>query len=664
MHAFTHEFLEYVPIGICAFDANGRLTSVNSEAMRALGGNVQLGVTETEMLHGFRLYDPAGTLVPLDSYPVTRALRTKTEIPNEEIVLETPGGQRVIFLLSVRTVLNPDGTQKGAIAAVRDITAWRNSENAYRESEARYERAARAGKVGVWDFDVRTGELYISPLLKELLGYTEDELPNSMEAWCHLVHPDDVAPMIANTQARLAGTDRSYEIECRRMHKDGSYHDFRVRGSIIRAADGTPLRITGSDTDITDQKRIDSELREAGRRKDEFLAMLAHELRNPLAAISNAAQLLTMPEMADMADWCRDVIERQVGQLTRLIDDLLDVSRITRGKIELRTEIIDPATVIYRAIDAVKTQMRERNHTVNVDVSSSMPRIDGDPTRLEQVLVNLLTNAAKYTPEGGTVEIAAQQDGDDIVIEVRDNGMGIGADVLPKVFDLFAQDKRSLDRSLGGLGIGLTIVERLVSMHGGTVFASSDGPGKGSVFTLRLPVAIDQKLTVAPVVRTLAAAPRMILIIDDNHDNATGMAALLRRAGHRVVTAHEGTRGVELVEEHRPDVVLLDIGLPGLDGYEVARRVRAHATVQPVLIAVSGYAQDADRRHSSEAGFDHHLAKPVDMDELVDLIALTTSNGMTTDKSTSRNSESALAAGVNGTGHHGVERRSTTQSQS
>jgi PAS domain S-box-containing protein len=643
MDRFSQEFLECVPIGICAFDAGGRLTSANSEAIRSIGRPIEPGITEAEMLEGFRLYDPTGALITPRDFPIARALRNRREVLDEEVVLEGANGGRAIFMVSARIVLDESGVLKGAIGTVRDITAWRHSENAYRESEARYERAARAGKVGVWDFDVRTGELYLSPLLRELLGYSIEELPNSMEAWCHIVHPDDVAPMIANTEARLAGGNTDYEIECRRRHRNGEYRTFRVRGTIIRDDSGAPVRITGSDTDITEQKQVDEELREAARRKDEFLAMLAHELRNPLAAISNATQLLTMPGMEDLADWSRDVIERQVGQLTRLIDDLLDVSRITRGKIDLRLETLDPSTVLRRAVDAVQPQMRELDHTLTVAIESPLPPIDGDPTRLEQVLVNLLTNAAKYTQRGGLVEVSARRDEGDVVFSVRDNGMGIPADVLPNVFDLFAQDKRSLDRSLGGLGIGLTIVDRLVSMHGGSVSAESDGPGAGSTFSVRIPASANPLGTTRTPMTIGQHRPRTILIVDDNVDNAMGMAVLLRRAGHTVSAAHEGNGAVELVAELEPEVVLLDIGLPGLDGYEVARRIRSRFGSTPLLIAVSGYAQEADRRRSREAGFDHHLAKPVNMTELLSLIAAGSSRLDI--------HESAASAGAGATAH-------------
>jgi PAS domain S-box-containing protein len=621
MQRFTSEFLNSVPIGICAFNADGTLLTANAETAALLGIPVESGAREEEMLAGFRLYEPSGMLIAPDDYPIAVALRERRNIQDREIIIERPDGRKMIFLLSARLIRQSTGDYKGLIATVRDITAWRNSENAYRESEARYERAARAGKVGVWDYDVRTDELFISPLLRELVGYDEVELPNSMDAWCNLVHPDDVDAMVANTEARLADGSIDYEIECRRLHKCGEYRDFRVRGTIIRDSDGTPLRITGSDTDITEQKRADEELREAARRKDEFLAMLAHELRNPLAAISNATQLLMMPDMEDLAGWSREVIERQVGQLTRLIDDLLDVSRITRGKIELRIDTLAPAAVVRRAIDAVRPQMEEQRHAIVVDIAPDLPMIEGDPTRLEQVLVNLLTNAAKYTPQGGRVEVRVARDGDGVLFSVKDNGMGIAEDVLPKVFDLFAQDKRSLDRSLGGLGIGLTIVDRIVAMHGGSVAAESDGPGRGSTFMVRLPASARAAAEHSGPSAPVEMRPRHVLIVDDNLDNAAGMAVLLKRAGHHVDTAHEGGGAVALIAELQPEVVLLDIGLPGLDGYEIARRVRATFGVQPLLIAVSGYAQEEDRRRSTEAGFDHHLAKPVNMAELMTLIA-------------------------------------------
>ena len=383
--------------------------------------------------------------------------------------------------------------------------------------------------------------------------------------------------------------------------------------------------------------RLYEELRRKDQRKDEFLAMLAHELRNPLAAIRNAVALGS--DSADAADieWSMEVINRQMRQLSRLIDDLLEVSRITQGKVQLRKESLDAAAVLNNAVETVRPLMEERQHELTVALRPGTLQLEADPTRLEQIVVNLLTNAAKYTEKGGEISLRARHEDGQIVIRVRDNGLGIPPEKLPQMFELFAQGDRTLARSEGGLGIGLTLVRSLVEMHGGTVEAFSEGKGKGSEFTVRLPaspaVMPSAGETVAPVARPVrelarpatalpqAASPRRILVVDDNADSARGTALILSRFGHEVRLAYDGPSAVEAAKEYRPEFVLLDIGLPGLDGYEVAQRLRQDPTLAGVtLVAVSGYGQESDRRRSQEAGFDQHLVKPVDPSVLLGLL--------------------------------------------
>jgi PAS domain S-box-containing protein len=364
-------------------------------------------------------------------------------------------------------------------------------------------------------------------------------------------------------------------------------------------------------------------LKEADRRKDEFLAMLAHELRNPLAPIANAAEFFRSGVLDPELQWCADVIDRQVLQLTRLIDDLLDVSRITQGRLALRRERVALVPIVQGVVEASRPLMQKWGHDLAVEVAQVPVVVDADPTRLAQIMLNLIHNAAKYTPPGGRVGLSVGQDADGLVIRVTDTGIGIPPGMLSHVFEMFTQLDHSLGRSEGGLGIGLTLVQRLVELHGGTVEAHSDGPGTGSEFVVRLPVILGPADFAEPGTAT-AALPtgRRILVVDDNRDAADTLAALLRMRGNAVETAHDGLSAIAVAMAFRPGVVLLDLGLPKLNGYEVARRIRALAGGQAMLlIAVTGWGQEEARRRSREAGFDHHLTKPVELPVLTRLLA-------------------------------------------
>ena len=322
-------------------------------------------------------------------------------------------------------------------------------------------------------------------------------------------------------------------------------------------------------------------------------------------------------------DWSMDVIDRQIRLLARLVDDLLDVSRITRGKIQLHKERIDAYPVVNSAIEVVRPLIEQRAHELTVSMRPGL-RLEADPTRLEQILVNLLTNAAKYTESGGNISLTARQEESDLVIKIRDTGIGIAPEKLPLMFELFAQGDRSLARSEGGLGIGLTLVRSLAELHGGSVTATSEGPGKGSEFIVRLPAATAPvQETPRPRAKLTQATEQIarILVVDDNVDTARGLSRLLKLLGHNVQTAYDGQTAIETARSHRPEFVLLDIGLPGMDGYQVATHLRQEQySKDAVIIAVTGYGQEDDLRRSREAGFDHHLVKPIDHDALITLI--------------------------------------------
>jgi PAS domain S-box-containing protein len=371
--------------------------------------------------------------------------------------------------------------------------------------------------------------------------------------------------------------------------------------------------------DMTREKLAEEQLKEADRRKDEFIATLAHELRNPLAAISNAALLLNMPGDERSLEWSQEVIERQTKHLSRLLDDLLDISRINQGKIQLRQENLKISSAISKAIEVVRPGIEKKKLNLTVEISSGELAVFGDSTRIEQILVNLLGNAIKYTGEGGAITVTAKN-GNEVVITIEDTGVGIEPEMLPRVFDLFAQVDRSLDRTQGGLGIGLTLVRTLVEMHGGKVTATSAGLGKGSTFRVSLPLAADPGSVEHSLPRELKKVPKKgfrVLVVDDNRDLASSLGTLLSYTGYDVLTAFDGRSALDLANSSTPNALILDIGLPGIDGYHIAKRLRASSQCRGVLlIAMSGYGQEEDRKRSHEAGFDHHLVKPVEFNTL------------------------------------------------
>ncbi|MBV8854030.1 MAG: response regulator [Sinobacteraceae bacterium] len=404
-------------------------------------------------------------------------------------------------------------------------------------------------------------------------------------------------------------------------------------------------------SEVAERARVEQALKEADRQKDEFLAMLAHELRNPLAPIMSAVQLMRRQILDDpQLTWSRDVIERQLGHLTRLVDDLLDVSRITRGKINLTRENVEIAALIGRAVETVQPLVSERRHRLTVQLPENPIWVSGDPLRLTQVIGNVLSNAAKYTDPGGSITVTARLDGAHVQIRVRDTGIGIPPALLSGIFDMFTQLDHSASRAQSGLGIGLALVRKLLEMHGGTVTACSEGPGRGSEFILTMPVAAESRHTVGANIvadgnartadRSATASTagaetggvlivqdgsppirRRILVADDNADALESLSMLLQLGGHEVFSAANGALALESAERHQPDVALLDIGMPKLDGYEVARRIRAQPWGRRItLVALTGWGQESDRRRSGEAGFDTHLVKPLDLDKLTDLL--------------------------------------------
>jgi len=386
---------------------------------------------------------------------------------------------------------------------------------------------------------------------------------------------------------------------------------------------------------VTDRVNLEEQLRgkieelaRADHRKDEFLAMLGHELRNPLSPIVTAVGLARRrPEDGHLVSRSLEVIERQTRHMTRLVEDLLDVSRITRGTISLRRQTVSLTTVIEQALEQARPLIEERGHQLKLKLPSTPMLLNADPDRLEQIFANLLSNAAKYTEIGGRISIDVRREDPNVVISVSDDGIGLALELRDRIFDLFVRSSDSGVSSPGGLGVGLTVVRRLTEMHGGSVEARSEGPRRGSEFVVRLPVLPGRpgqaSLRSAEPDSPLPSPGRRILVVDDNTDAADGLANFLRTLGHSVRTVYDGTSAIEEARRIRPEIVLLDIGMPGADGHEVARRLRGEvALTSSLLVALSGYCQESDRQRSREAGFDHHLAKPVDLTRLEGLLKL------------------------------------------
>ncbi len=435
-----------------------------------------------------------------------------------------------------------------------------------------------------------------------------------------------VAKKWPQQELQMATSRGRFEDEGWRVRKDGSRFWANVVITALKDAGGRVRGYGKITRDLTERRRVEA-LEKAERQTNEFLAMLAHELRNPLAPIRNALHLLAKKPTDDPAElWVREVLQRQTIQMSRLVDDLLDVSRITRATVVLSRAVVDVRKAIREAADAAAQWMQARGHALVLELPEEPLEVDADPVRLNQIVQNLLHNAAKFTPNGGRIVVAAAREGSEVVLRVRDNGIGMTPELLESAFELFRQGQQAIDRPEGGLGVGLTLVERLTTLHGGSVQARSEGPGRGSEFVVRLParpagVPAEPRAAVEAE-KTISA--RRILVVDDNIDAANALRYLLENDGHEVRVATDGAAGLEAARELRPDVLLLDIGLPRFSGYEIARAVRADAALaHATIIAVTGYGQQQDRERSSAAGFDHHLTKPVEFRALQRLLKLT-----------------------------------------
>ncbi len=665
-------FLEALPAAACTCDADGRITYFNQRALELWGRAPALDSAADRYCGALHLFAPDGTPIPHEQSWMALALRTGQEYRSCEILVERPDGSRVAVLANANPLRDDAGQLIGAVNILIDITDRRLMEEALRASRGERDRQL-ADLTRLHEMSARmSATLELQPILQAVL-----------QAACAIDRTDlglialgesDLGPLqtqasigfdaatlrrIETAPASAGPCARAFAERRRVVFEDVSTaacsEDYRevARAAGFLAVHSTPL-ITRAGrnigvlsthsrqrrapspwqahlldlcarqaADIIENAQLYAQINEQQRRKDEFLAVLAHELRNPLAPIGNAVQVLQAPHVQEQhRDWAARVIDRQVRHLARLVDDLLDLQRITNGKLDLRRTRIDVSAVVEAALEASRPLIASRGHQLVLELSAEPIHVDGDLTRLAQVVADLLDNAAKFTVHGGTIVVRTERCGTDAVIRVGDNGIGIPPEQLSRIFQMFEQSRPPLDPGQGGLGVGLTLAKRLVELHDGAITAHSEGINRGSEFVVRLPAREPERpVQMGDSATATAPSGLRILIVDDNRDSAASLALLLRLMGNDVRTGHDGREAVTQAEEFHPDAILLDIGLPVLSGFEAARQIRAGSCGGDcVLVAITGWGQDSDRTRSREAGFDHHLVKPVDVARLLEIL--------------------------------------------
>ena len=609
-------------------DIEGRITYLN-EVAEALTGWTQRDALGQPLERVFQIVNEVSRQA-VES-PATRALREGVVVGlANHTVLIKKDGQECPIDDSAAPIRDEQGHVSGCVLIFRDVTAQRLTQ---REKAEQLLTARLLASIVESSNDAiisKTLDGIIqswNAAAEHLFGYTAAE---AVGKHISLVIPPERIAEEDQIIASLKAGKRIEHFETERMRSDGQHIVVSLTISPIRDESGAVVGASKIARDITERRRIELDLRrlaadlsEADRRKNEFLATLAHELRNPLAPMSNMLEVVKRANGdGSILGRAHETLERQLDQMVRLVDDLLDVNRITHDRLELRRSEVELSSVIQQAVEVARPLIDSSGHQFTVDLPDEPIYLNADRARLAQVFGNLLNNSSKYTKPDGKITLSARREGDEVVVTVKDNGAGIPADKLGSVFDMFMQVDRSSERSQGGLGIGLTLVKRLTEMHGGSIEARSAGVGQGSEFIVRLPVLSKPMLTVAASdSKEETASHRRILIVDDNRDSADSLSMLLDLTGNQTYMAHDGIEAIEAVEKYRPEVVLLDIGLPLIDGHEVCRRVREQPWGKDiVVIALTGWGQEDDRRKSEAAGFNGHLVKPVDYDKLLELL--------------------------------------------
>jgi len=611
-----HHLLDALPVAAYTCDQEGLITYFNRSAEQIWGRRPKLNDPIDRFCGSFKLFAPDGSPIRHDECWMAKALMSAKSYNREQIVIRRPDGSQVTALAHANPLHDDAGRLVGAVNILVDVSDEKDAENAQAFLGAIVESSEDAivsktlqGKILTWN----TGA-------QRLFEYTAEE---AIGQPITLIIPTERHAEEETILRRLRGGERIEHFETVRVAKSGREIDISLSVSPVRDRTGKVIAAAKVARDITAQKRNEAALREADRRKDEFLAILAHELRNPLAPISNSLHILRLcGELSPAMEQIRGIMERQVNHLVRLVDDLLEASRIKHDKIELRKEHIELAGVLCSAIETSRPIIDAAGHQLAIALPAEVVLLNADPVRISQVVSNLLNNAAKYTPDGGQIWLTAKAEGGEAVISVRDTGIGIPPAALTKVFDMYAQADESLERSQGGLGIGLTLAKHLIELHGGRIEAMSAGAGKGSEFIVHLPLAAESPQATATNLAQGCALPvRRILIADDRRDAVFVLGQLLEKMRQDVQIVHSAAAALEAARAEPPDVLISDIAMPGMDGYELAQRVRQEPAFRDVtLVALSGYGNLADRERAKRAGFDFHLIKPVSWDALERLL--------------------------------------------
>jgi two-component system CheB/CheR fusion protein len=614
---------ELGPVAVYTCDASGVIGEFNARAAELWGRAPKRGDTDEKFCGSLKMWRADGTVLPHEQCPMAEVLCGKIPGAHDaEVVIERPDGSRVTVAVNIRPLKDEAGEITGALNCFYDITERKHAEELLRESKQRLASLIESSNDAIISKSLGGIIHSWNAAAERLFGYSAKQ---AVGRPISLIIPSDRAAEEERIIRSVRAGEHVEPFESVRVRCDGQPVQVSLTISPIRDQTGQTVGASTIARDITSQKRLEAKLLEADRHKNEFLAMLAHELRNPLAPIGNAIELLRKSDGNEKTmKQATDIMRRQMRQMIRLIDDLLDVSRITEGKIHLRKERLELASVVNHAVEAARPLWASKEHELKVTLSPQPIYVDGDPARLAQVLGNLINNACRYTENGGRIELTVERQSNDVVISVKDNGIGIAGEQLTRIFDMFTQVDTSLERTQSGLGIGLSLVRTLVEMHHGTVEARSPGIDKGSEFIVRLPTVAAPAPPQPEPSRTANATvvPRRVLVVDDNPDSAESLAMLLQFDGHEAHTAHDGVEGVAAAARIHPDVILLDIGLPKMNGYEAARQIRQLPDGHRImLVALTGWDQADHRRRSAEAGFNTHLVKPIGHTDLAKLLA-------------------------------------------
>jgi PAS domain S-box-containing protein len=624
----VQRLLDNLPAAAYICDAGGMIVYFNRHAAQLWGRSPKLEDPADRYCGSFKLYSADGTPIAHEKSWMALALANCRDYNGEEVIVERPDGSRVTVLEHASPIRDAAGRLTGAVDVLVDISDRKEADAARALLAAIVESSDDAiisktldGRILTWNAGAQ-----------RLFGYTPDE---AIGAPITIIIPRDLHDEERSILERLRRGERIDHYETVRVSKFGRRMDISLTISPLRDGTGRIVGASKIARDITARKESDASLRtltetlrEADSRKDEFLATLAHELRNPLAPLGNSLELLRLSgSLSGETEEIRAIAERQFRQMVRLVDDLLEVSRITRGKVELKKERVELSTIVSNAVETSRPLIDAARHRLNIAYSPESMELDADPVRLAQVVTNLLNNAARYTEPGGEIWLSTRRQQDEAVFSVRDTGVGIPRDKLESVFDMFAQVGNESRHSRGGLGIGLALAQSFVALHGGRIEALSAGPGEGSEFLVRLPLAMGGKCRQNDALpRTGERAPlpvHKILVVDDTHAAVHMLGKLLEVLGQEVHTTNDPAAALEIAINEEPDVVISDIGMPGMDGYELASSLRRlPLKSRPLLVALSGYGQPRDRARARDAGFDRHLVKPVGLDALYELLAM------------------------------------------